>query len=149
MYRKSFIILALISLATMLLGTFPGCAGLQEGQSIDLNAVNLELKAVHQDLGDMLVIVQGDDELEPVIQKFHDILGTVQEGLQGYIDQGATSPGSLTDTLQLALSLSEQLIQELADEEHAKKIQLGIFAARIVLRRIDMYLGSEPSNKET
>lgn len=128
-------------LPIILFGLLMSCAMLFCGGEVDLDAINIELKAAHADLDGLITLVKGDEKLEPMFTKMQRIVGRAQEALQEYIDSNGADAKNVTDAINLALKLSDHLVCELPlEDEDAKRIKLGLFAMQAVLRRVEMHL---------
>lgn len=118
----------------------------QTGQTtLDLKAINSEMKLAYKDLGDALILVQGDDKLYPAVAKFRGIVGTIQSSLEEYINGQTPDTSKILGSIDLALSLSDSLIKEtVSDEGTAQRIRFVVAVSRIVLRRVEFYIKEKP-----
>jgi hypothetical protein len=110
-----------------------------------LEMINIELKIASADLDEIVILVEDDPELEPVLTEFRDVVGKVQEALQVYLDSGISDTSNLIETIQVALTVSEPLIGEIVTSNTSiQRIRFGIIVARAVLRRVEAYCIGAP-----
>jgi hypothetical protein len=107
---------------------------------LDVNVLNQELKVAQEDVGDLMILVEGDDKVYIALSKFKNVLGKVQSVLQLYIDAAEQNPQDLLSVLEYALLLSDELIEDLGSSGSAQRAKFGIMASRMVLRRVRVYL---------
>lgn len=120
---------------------FCSCVATSDGErAVDLGAVNQELRLLVLDLEDLEALAAGSDWAMP-IGKVRVSVALVQGALQEYLDGGGELAGVL-DAIDLALEVTTHVLDEVeVGEDMRVRVQVGLTAVKMVLRRVRVYLG--------